>query len=625
MVVIQAFYDDINLLVIEGLNDTPEVSINGKVLELINKEEDKLYFKTDTLEVLDRLSIYNTTIPIVFRNVIRTNWFLSNFDATDKKMGSWVEDDKTYFSVYAPLATSLRLLLGEEIFEMKREKEGHFTYVLDRNLHGKSYLYEIDIYDKISQITDPFAKASLPNRNASVVVDFEKLDLNVRELETVEDPIILEASVRDFSSDLKVKFKHPGKFLGMLESHGKYGMAHVLDLGITHLQLMPVNDFETVDELDQFKKYNWGYDPMQYMVLEGSYSSDIYDATQIIKDFAKLVDTYHKHGIGINLDVVFNHVYDVGTHPLHILFPYYHFRYTKDNYLSNGSFCGNEVASEMPMTRKLIVETALYFLETFKVDGYRFDLMGLTDVDTMNIISTRTQEINPKFMIYGEGWTMPTTLEKYRQASIDNQFQMPRIGHFNDRFRNVIGGDLNDKDLGYASGNFYLVEDVKAALTGNSDTSCRNHIFNKSSQSINYVECHDNMTLADKIALGGGDEKEALFINAFIIFAQGIPFLQIGQSFFRNKKGEINTYKSSDEINHIDWSYLDKYEEMNNQVKEWIKLRKEIYKFKEGYSFKQAYNLLYYYYGNYEIIFNPGEADGGLDKHEVRINKLQYY
>lgn len=623
---LQVFYDDVHLLRVVSISkDIETLHKENNFLEYLDtKMINGFYevtFKTEALEVNQDILFKDKAYPVIFRGVVKKDWFLEKFDATEEKMGAWVKDDKTHFSVYAPTATSMRLLLEDEAYDMTRESTGTFKLTIDKNCHGKSYLYEVNIYHKTKTTTDPYAIASLPNRKASVVVDVESLNLNITPLIKKDDPIILEASVRDFSMDPKVKFKNRGQFLGMLESHGNYGMAHVLDLGITHLQLMPVNDFETVDELNPLDKYNWGYDTMQFMSLEGSYSSNVHDPIQVMHDFAKLVDGYHKEGVGINLDVVFNHIYEVEDHPLNVLVPYYYFRYTQDFSLSNGSFCGNEIASEMPMCRKLIIESTTHFVDTYKVDGYRFDLMGLLDVDTMNGVFEACHELNPNIMIYGEGWSMPTVLPEYMQASMKNYFQMPRIGHFNDQFRDNVAGELNKKDLGYAGGDVSLTESIKAAISGSSDHTYGHQMFQKTSQSVNYVECHDNMTIADKVTLAGKGKDEALFMMGLVILSQGIPFLQIGQSFFRNKQGDENSYKSSDSINRINWSYLDKNKAMNDQVKAWIKIRKEMYRIKEGYSFRQERALLHYYYGPYQITFNPNGIKDKIEPKEISIKK----
>ncbi len=622
---LKVYYDDVDLLrILTPIKDLSELE-DTENLKLVGiHKNDPVYehvFNTKPLEVGSSIEYKGQTYPVIFRGIVKKDEFLKQFDATKERMGAYVEDNKTTFAVYSPVASSISVVMDDKEYPMLKKDNGVYHITLDFNAHGLDYLYKVNVYGEEKMSTDPYAIASGPNRSSSTVVDLNKLNFDIAPLNQKDDPIILEASVRDFSMDPKVPFEHRGKFLGMLESHGDYGMKHVTDLGITHLQLMPVNDFETVDELNPFEKYNWGYDTMQFLSLEGSYSTNVHDPLQAMKDFATLVDGYHKENIGINIDVVFNHIYEVEDHPFNVLFPYYYFRYNEDFSLSNGSFCGNEIASEMPMTRKIIVDTCKHFVKTYKVDGFRFDLMGLLDVDTMNQVVKTCQAINPDVMVYGEGWSMPTVLPEYMQASMNNYFQMPQIAHFNDKFRDGVAGDLNDEDLGYAGGDLTHTECIKAALSGYSDISYACHVFSKSSQSVNYVECHDNMTVADKVALGDNGEEEALFMMGMVLFAQGIPFLQIGQSFFRDKQGDENSYKSPDTVNRINWSMLDEHKKMNDTVKSWIKLRKEMYKIKEGYSFKQERDLLHYYYGTYEVIFNPSDKDDIVKAKEVKIIK----
>lgn len=622
----KVFYDDLNFVRIETkqakMYKILKESATFSLMDISEKDGIYVYtYHTQHLEANHPIIIDGKVYPLIYRGITKTDWFLNTYDATGETMGSYVQNDQTHFCVYAPTAQKMHVTINDEKLIMDKKENGVFKLTVDKNLHALSYLYEVEMYGEIKRTTDPYAIASLANRAASVVVDLKRLNLQVGDVHIQSDPIILEASVRDFSMDPDVNFKHRGQFLGMIESHGNYGMKHVVDLGITHLQLMPVNDFQTVDELNPLAQYNWGYDTMQFMALEGSYSSDVHNPLQAMKDFAKLVDHYHQHNIGINLDMVFNHIYEVEDHPFNILVPYYYFRYTSDYKLSNGSFCGNEIASEMPMMRKHIVESVAHFVKTYNVDGFRFDLMGLLDVDTMNNVYEACSEINPNIMIYGEGWSMPTVLEDYRQASIKNFYQMPRISHFNDRFRDTVAGELNETDLGYADGRVEYTESIKAALSAYSDNTYAYQMFNKSMQSINYVECHDNMTIADKVQLAQKGKEEALFMIGLVLFAQGIPFLQIGQSFFRDKKGDANSYRSPDSTNRIEWKLLDVHQDMNDTVKSWISLRKKMYAIKEGYSFRQERALLHYYYGPYEIIFNPSNRFDILKPKEISIIK----
>lgn len=607
-IIVKVFYDDLNLVRIYTKDSIRSIRYNGSENTILNLSEKDGYkvitIKVPTLRMGEKESLFINDIPyeIKPRGIVKTKWFEETFDATSEVMGAVVKGDQTTFTVYAPTHYSIHLKLEDTMIEMERKRNGVFTTSVEQNCHGMSYIY---IINNELGTTDPYAKASLPNRGGSVVVDWAQIHLDIAKLEVKENPIILETHVRDFSMDPQVPFKHRGQFLGMLESHGHYGMSHIKDLGVTHVQLMPINDFQTVNELNPSEGYNWGYDPMQFMALEGSYSSNVHDPMQVIYDFAKLVDGYHKANIGINVDVVFNHTYEVDSHPFHILVPYYYYRYDKDFDLSNGSFVGNEIASEAKMMRKYIVETTKYYVETFKIDGYRFDLMGLLDVLTMNLSFKACQKINPHVMFYGEGWQMPTVLPEHLQAHMFNNRKMPGIGHFNDRFRDYIAGPLNDGDLGYAGNDLSEIDKVKAALLGNSSPKYGDQVFDMYQKSVNYVECHDNMTLADKVALSPYDKKKALFLTGMVLFSRGIPFLQIGQSFFRDRKGVANSYNSSDDINMIRWHYLDDHSKMNEKVKKWIKVRQDIFKNNEQYHIDQYGPELHFTYGHKQIIFDP--------------------
>lgn len=606
--IVRVFYDHLNLVRIYSQYEPLSIRYNGDESRIIENEykngEHVISVKVPLLKIGEKefIKIDEEPYEIKPRGIVKTKWFEETFNATREKLGATVYGDVTVFSVYAPTHYSMQLKIDHMVYDMDRKENGVYTLSLEGNFHGAPYLFLIN---GVLGTTDPYAKASLPNRAASVVVDFKQLNLEIASLDHVKVPIIMEASVRDFSMDPEVPFKNRGKFLGMLESYGDYGMTHIKDLGITHLQIMPVNDFQTVDELNPFENYNWGYDPMQYMALEGSYSSNVHKPMQVLEDFAKMVDGYHKAGIGINVDVVFNHVYEVDPHPFNLLVPYYYFRYDENYNLSNGSFCGNEVASEMKMTRKYIVETIKYFVETFKIDGFRFDLMGLMDVLTMNLIKKTIEPINPHVMLYGEGWKMPTVLPDHLQAHMYNNKWMNDIAHFNDRFRDCIGGPLNEGDLGFAGGNLSLMDDVKAAMAGNSSLTYNEIVFDDYRKSINYVECHDNMTVADKIALSPFDYKKSQFILGMILFSLGIPLIQIGQSFFRNKLGVANSYNAPDHINRIKWHYLDDYRNMNEKVKSWIKIRKEVFSQERAYHFESHGPELHFIYGDTRFIFDP--------------------
>lgn len=596
----KAYYDDLH--VINLYSDIPvkeKIMLGETPLEIVRLEEVSggwLYvLHTEQLVLGEAISLLigRKLIRVQPRMIVKTPWFEDTYNAKNEKLGAWVENGNTHFAVWAPTAYSVFLNLDTVVHAMKRHSNGVFTLSLPKNLHGSVYDFSVRTHEILERTTDPYAKASLPNRSGSVVIDFTRLNLEVESLQSVDSPIICETHVRDFSMDPEVPFYHRGKFLGLLESHDNYGMKHLIDLGVTHIQLLPISDYETVDELNPFEEYNWGYDTMQYMVLEGSYSSDVMNPSAILEDFARLVDGYHKESIGVNMDMVFNHVYRQETHPLHILVPYYYFRYNEDYTLSDGSFCGNELATEMLMCRKLVLDTCEYFVSQFKIDGFRFDLMGLMDIKTIQEL----RSLLPDTALYGEGWHMPTVLKSQYCATLENQDKLPSIGFFNDVFRNTIGGALDGKDLGFAGDRPVKLEHVIASICGNSDPGQRPKMFEHSMQSINYVECHDNLTVADRVTQNNKDTSAALFMLGLVIMSQGTAFIQIGQSFFRDKKGDSNSYQSNDSINQVTWSNLDVYHQMNETVKSWIHIRKEMYRHYEGYSFKVDDATLRYSYG----------------------------
>lgn len=541
--------------------------------QLVTSEDRKIFYKD--VEVIDG-KIPNLELgqehfvtdecgreyPIIHRGIVHTDWFSKTYDATEERLGSYVENDQTTFNVYAPTATKVFVSYHNKKHLMLRKPNGVYTHKVAKNLHNVSYSYVVHVNGDVHVTTDVYAKASLPNGVASVVVDFKQLNLNVVPLKPRKG-VILETQVRDFSMDPNVPFKNRGKFLGLLESYGNYGKRHIEDMGVSHIQLMPVNDFGSVDEMNPFLNYNWGYDPMQYMVLEGSYSSDITNPVQVIQDFANVVDGYHQSGIGVNLDVVFNHIYEVFPSSLNKTVPYFYFRYNEGYYLLNGTYCGNEIASERPMVRKMIVDTCKYYAETFNIDGFRFDLMGIMDIETLNSI----QRALPNLHIYGEGWHMQSGLSDQMKASIPNSRKMPNVGHFNEQFRDVIGGRTDGSGLGFADTG--LTPNIQMSVLGS------NNIFQSPFQSINYVECHDNYALADRVAILNRDINVIDSINALVILSKGVPFMQIGQSFFRDKQRNNNSYNLPDKINHIDWSYVDRYRDHHEWVKFCIQFRKE--------------------------------------------------
>jgi len=528
--------------------------------------------------------------------------YISRTEPFDKKyyyggndLGYAYSREATTFKIWTPTATQVRLMLFENdnitFHDLERSIVGTWQKTIHQDLDGARYKYEVMNDLTRREIIDPYGRASAENGTYSVVVDFSKtIPIKTELIPTLKQPtdaIIYEVSVRDFTIHPSSLVKYPGKFLGMTElvydeGGSPRGLAYLKELGVTHIQLLPIFDFEGVDELAADQSYNWGYNPSQYNVPEGSYASDATNPYVRINELKTLVNSLHEHGFGVIMDVVFNHVYDRQTFPFDAMVPTYFYRYDYQGMPSNGSGCGNDLATERRMVRKFILDSMRFWLDEYGIDGFRFDLMGLIDVDTMNAVRQMCDEKSPDILLYGEGWDMNTALVRDQKAAKFNANKMPGIGQFNDTFRDTIKGHtFNHMDRGLALGSFSYVNIGKQVLGGSAGLSFGETFkFFHPSQSINYVECHDNHTFWDRMKISNGDEgeivcrKRQLLATAMVIFSQGIPFLHCGQEFFRTKKGEENSYKSPDEINAIDWNEVATQKQAVDLVTGYIEIRK---------------------------------------------------
>lgn len=561
------YYDDVRTINIEGLEGKKYLYHEGKAYVVdVNEDQIKLEKDLELGQLIYFHDDYGRSYPVIPRFIVQTEYFEKHYTDEQRDLGSYYKEGRSYFRLWSPTAHRVILHLNGEEYLMNRESKGFYSLFFSDNLHGQVYFYEIHIADAIYKTEDPYALASLPNREASVFCDLKQLELDIASGPAKkENETILEVHTRDFSMDPEVLFKHPGKFLSLIESHDQLGYQHILDLGVDWIQLMPVNDFATVDERDPEKRYNWGYDPMQFFALEGSYSSNIEDPFQVMRDFAKVVDRYHRDGIKVSLDVVFNHVYESEESSLHKTVPYYYFRYQPNGRLSNGSFCGNELATEKKMVSKLIVEVCEYFVKVFKIDGFRFDLMGLIDFDTMRKIHKSL----PQTFLYGEGWSMPSIFEENFYARLSQAKNQTFLSYFNDRTRDFLAGSLDGKKEGILNFNNIDMKQLIVYIKGDLDN------MGHAQQNIHYIECHDNLTLADRLKIQNYGPKEAQFLTEILLLFEGHVLLQIGQSFFRNKKGDPNSYRSDDSINRIEWSQLRENQDLNQAIKQAISLRKQ--------------------------------------------------
>lgn len=571
----------------------------------VDRYENHTLYKTITpyeisLEKEYEISTENgLRIPMNIGSIIRTESFEKMYYYDGDDLGNTYTKEKTSFKLWSPVASRVMIDIKSPHFnsvvEMVRTDRGVWSAVVDVDLELAEYNYLLKINDSWNETTDPYAYTSTPNTKKSVIVDTEKTKVNLNlekrnKLINFTDAIIYEIHVRDLSTSTASGIKDKGKFLGAIKKGSKnsYGMStgfdYINDLGITHIQFLPIYDFGSVDEENQFDFYNWGYDPVAYNVPEGSYASDVYDPYSRIVDLKRMIAKYHEFGLRVNMDVVYNHMFDIATSSFEKIVPGYYFRHGENGEVSNGSFCGNDIESRNLMVRKYIVDSVKRWAEFYGVDGFRFDLMGIIDIDTMNLIRTELDKIDESIMLYGEGWNMPTMMDDSQKASMQNTDKMPTIAHFNDRFRDAINGGASESSVhekGLMSGNTDKMYLANSLLTGSCLDLDAGKMFADAGHSINYIECHDNYTIWDKLSLCCDDTDEQTkremqkLGTAFVILSQGIPLLHAGQEFCETKFGDHNSYKSDDSVNSLDWDRAWNYKEVVDFVKNIIQIRKE--------------------------------------------------
>lgn len=533
---------------------------------------------------------------------------------TGNDLGAVYSPKMTRFKVWAPEAESVKLNLykqgeGDNLIDqhiMKKSANGTYVFEKQGDCNGIYYTYTVVNHGEEQEAVDPYTKAAGVNGQRGMVINLAKTNPQGFEMdgyrnpEHITDAIIYEGSVRDFTMDESSGVFHNGKFLGLTEANttNHFGEATALDyisgLGVTHVQILPAFDFETVDEKNQKAQYNWGYDPDNYNVPEGSYAVSPYDGAVRIQEMKQMVLALHSRGIGVIMDVVFNHTYRRDDSNLQKIVPGYYYRSDETGY-TNGSGCGNEVASDRPMVQKLIVDSLIYWAKEYHIDGFRFDLMGVLDIDTMNVIAERLKEIRPDIYLYGEGWNGgPSSLAEEKRAFKASAKKMPGIGMFNDDIRDTIKGSVfYDDHLGFVNGGTHLENALRYGITGavahpqvDYDAYGSKPWAKEPGQSINYVSCHDNYTLWDKLSVScpeaSEEKKKAMnrLCAAIVFTSQGVPFIQAGEEFLRSKplpekKGFAeNSYNMPDAINSIKWDNIHEYPDMIAYYKGLMALRK---------------------------------------------------
>lgn len=553
---------------------------------------------------------------------IKNHPFSEQLDSYDKYPCYYGNDlelvyspEQSVFTLWAPTACKARLNLylsgeggdPEEQLEMKMADDGTWRISVARDLKGFFYTFQIEKDGKwLAETPGIWAKAVGINGNRAAVIDWNETNPEGWEsdrspdLKMYSDIILYELHHRDFSIAPNSGIKNKGKFLALTEigtqaPEGKSsGLDHLKELGVTHIHILPSFDFATVDETKlEENNYNWGYDPKNYNVPDGSYSTDPANPVVRIREFKEMVKSLHQNGFRIVLDVVYNHTASTDHSNFNLTVPGYFYRQNPDGSYSDASGCGNETASEREMVRQYIIESVKFWAKEYHIDGFRFDLMGIHDIETMNRLRKELIKIDPTIFIYGEGWLAgDSPLPSEKRAVKDNVNQMEGIAVFCDDFRDgVRGSTFDEHSAGYASGNINgHYESVKFGIVGATDHLQIDYgglLYSSSpyaaapSQVVNFVSCHDGYTLVDKLKLSVQGEHAVdelipmnKLVHTILVTSQGIPFIRGGEEIMQDKQGEPNSFKSPDSVNQIDWSFKAKNYDVFDYIKELITLRK---------------------------------------------------
>lgn len=527
-----------------------------------------------------------------------TKEFEEHYTYEGDDLGARWTPEQTVFRLWAPEADEVWLHLYQEgksvpayqTEALEKSVKGTWVVSVPGNLDGQYYTYRVLRGRNCIETADPYAVASGVNGIRSMILDLQSVnpegwenDRNPNQDLEERKIVICEAHMRDISMDKSSGISFKGKFKGLTETGtrtpqgDKTGLDYLKDLGITHLHLLPVFDFASVDEEAEKPSYNWGYDPLHYNIPEGSYATDAFHGEVRIREFKEMVQTLHQNGISVILDVVYNHVHDARTFSINRILPGYFSRMDENEVYSAGSRCGNDTATERSMVKKYIVDSVLYWMKEYHIDGFRFDLAGLLDTELMGEIIKRCREIRPDILLYGEGWDMPTYITKpgYLLTTQNHAAEVPGFAFFNDSLRDTLKGRIAfDKEKGYVNGALHQVDAVKNSMMGAPFWSPTPQCV------VQYASCHDDLTLYDKLCLSSDtDDKEQLLkynlLAAAVMFASaGILFFPLGEEMLRSKELPDGTFCSdsfnaSDEVNAIHWG---------QQQEENVRIAREYYK-----------------------------------------------
>ncbi len=543
-----------------------------------------------------------------------------------------VDEGGTHFALWSPEADAVAVNVYDSdtapapvcLLNMRQTEHGVWRASVPEELYGKFYTFAVTADGKrLAETPGIWAKAVGTNGKRAAVIDFARTNPDGwaqdrgPKTEHFTDAVIYEMHHRDFSAHRSSGIRHKGKFLALTEQGSvtpegaRTGISHLRELGVTHVHILPSFDFNSVDEAARRKRqYNWGYDPANYNVPEGSYSTNPANPVTRIREMKEMVKALHDAGIGVIMDVVYNHTAEGDTSNFSLTAPGYYYRYSDDGSYSNASGCGNETASERPQMRSFIVSSVKYWAKEYHLDGFRFDLMAIHDIATMNEAAAALKEINPYAIVYGEGWTAgESPLPAEMRASKENVNRMNGVAVFSDDLRDALKGHFcDDKDRGFVTGKPGNEETIKIGIVA--ATAHPQVDYSKGNKSrfayagapvqiINYVSCHDGLTLSDKLAVSMPESTEAerqraaRLTQTIVFTSQGTPFLFAGEEICRDKKGVGNSYKSPDSVNAIDWSFKTKNAGQFEYYKKLIRLRREHPAFRMTTAGEVAKNIVF--------------------------------
>lgn len=588
---------------VEAINGTDNLSDTFKVT------------LKDSLElgVNSRIAFCGNPKAIDVRSYVRSKDFDDKYFYANDDLGSTYSKEKTTIKLWSPIATKVTLRLYKNLDNSSQpdktidltcgDKGVWSTTLTDHDYKGWAYDYRLEFADgHVTTTDDPYSTATTINGVRSVIEDVDNIKpadfIKMPAFTKPTDAIIYEAGVRDLTADKNANVQHPGQFLGLTQEGTKTdtgyptGLDYLKKLGVTHVQFLPMYDFGSIDEAHPSNAYNWGYDPVNYNVPEGSYSSKPADPAARILEMKEMINALHKQGLRVVMDVVYNHVYGLDKQAFDKVVPGYYFKYDDNGNMVDDIGMGNAVASQRRMVRKYIVDSVKYWAKNYHIDGFRFDTMGVLDTDTMAEVYKEINKINPGTLIYGEGWEIKPN-ERPKEASYVHANLIPNVGFFGDNLRNaVIGesGSFGNARSGLAQGNLtdkdkngvsHYQEDAAAFVKGFMGSQGFNkHNYLNPGQVINYSTCHDNLTLYDALKAHLPNASVAEFVkraklaDSMIMLSQGVPLFHSGQEALRTKNGNANSYNADITVNEIDWKRVEQNKDLVSYFQKLVQLRK---------------------------------------------------